>query len=130
MPIIECIDIIFPSQSAPYSMPEIISRLQLMYSENLTRSAIYRAHVELRKSEATAPLVKPLDPYARELQYSERAARRIARKVISNRLPAQIHAKGIQSQKIIAPTTPPIQQIETRVGLDRDEGGIYRFSFT
>jgi len=108
MLIITRIDEIFPSNKSPYSMPEIILLLQQMYSPNLSRSCIYRAHAELRESPATVALVAPLDADASELCYSEEAARRIARKAIHNRLPSEIPARKKW-------TKPQIREIETKV---------------
>lgn len=87
---------IFPEPQQPYSMPEIINRLQAFYSPRITRSACYRALHRLEKSFVTAPMVVPLDADVRPVLYSAESARRIARSV----------TRGLDPDRLFPPKNP------------------------
>lgn len=80
MPLIAWINEVFPPDLAPFTAPEILSRLQNLYSPRITKSAVYRAIEALEQRSSTAAIVAPLDN-ARPAHYSAEAARRIARQV-------------------------------------------------
>lgn len=78
MPRIERINKIFPSSQGPFLVCEITRRLQKSYSPRITRDGVYDALRTLKKRDATAEIVQPLDS-ARPAFYSVEAARLIAR---------------------------------------------------
>ncbi len=98
MPVIFWISEAFPVSQEPFTLPEVIRRLHLLYSPSVTKDAVYRAVRTLRNSPVTAPLVVPLDN-ARPALYSAESARRIARRVTRS-----------------APPIFPASEVSTRVG--------------
>lgn len=85
----------FPEVDAPYSLSDILDRVQSYHSPTMSRSAIYRAWRSLRASSATRGLVRALNQDEREKTYlfSAEAARRIAKRATRARLLASAKQK-------------------------------------
>ena len=79
----------FPHAEAPYSLTEILDRVQAHHSPRMSRSAIHRAWKALLASRATCELARAInqDDGEKTYQFNAESARRIARRATRAKVP-------------------------------------------
>ena len=89
MPFISWINEIFPAAQEPFTMGEIVTRLQRLYSPHVSRTCAYRAMWALRDSPLTASVVRR-EKIGKTLYFNADAARLIARRVTRSKPPVRL----------------------------------------
>lgn len=77
------------ARGEPFTLCEIADVLSEAYRCRISYRNVHRAFAWLINNPVSTEAVHPLDCDGRELQFSAKAARRIARRVVGSKLPAK-----------------------------------------